>query len=164
MLVVVGWKVWPVSNFAQQHPTTCNRVCKQTQHVTSNNVGSFWPTMLRPFAQGFKLLNTVLVILHLKSRFSFPISSLQNNNITRIPDQAFKNQNALEVMYVRKWLPLVVATIRYAFCVVTWEDHRFRFCCCCWFFLVYLIRSNLFQYRILFRNVEAAYGTQTSKR
>ena len=25
-------------NFAQQHPTTCNRVYKRTQHVTSNNV------------------------------------------------------------------------------------------------------------------------------
>ena len=23
-----------------------------TQHVTSNNVGSSWPTMLRPFARG----------------------------------------------------------------------------------------------------------------
>ena len=27
-------------NNTQQHPTTCNRVCKQTQHVTSNNVAS----------------------------------------------------------------------------------------------------------------------------
>ena len=27
-------------NNTQQHPTTCNRVCKRTQHVTSNNVGS----------------------------------------------------------------------------------------------------------------------------
>ena len=36
-------------NNTQQHPTTCNRVCKRTQHVTSNNVGSCWPTMLRPF-------------------------------------------------------------------------------------------------------------------
>ena len=27
-------------NNTQQHPTTCNRVCKWTQHVTSNNVGS----------------------------------------------------------------------------------------------------------------------------
>ena len=35
----------------QQHPTTCNRVCKRTQHVTSNNVGSCWWTMLRPFAR-----------------------------------------------------------------------------------------------------------------
>ena len=40
MLGVVGWKVWPVSNFAQQHATTCNRVCRRTQHVTSNNVAS----------------------------------------------------------------------------------------------------------------------------
>ena len=56
MLGVVGWKVWPVSNFAQQHPTTCNRVCKRTQHVlTFNNVGSCWLTMMRPFARVFKL-------------------------------------------------------------------------------------------------------------
>ena len=52
MLGVVGWKVWPVSNFAQPHPTTCNKVCKRTQHVTSNNVGSCLPTILRPFARG----------------------------------------------------------------------------------------------------------------
>ena len=40
-------------NNTQQHPTTCNRVCKRTQHVTSNKVGSCWPTMLRPFARRF---------------------------------------------------------------------------------------------------------------
>ena len=40
-------------NNSQQHPTTCNRVCKRTQHVTSSNVGSCWPTMLRPFERGF---------------------------------------------------------------------------------------------------------------
>ena len=40
MLGVVDWEVWPVSDFAQQRPTTCNRVCKRTQHVTSNNVAS----------------------------------------------------------------------------------------------------------------------------
>ena len=40
-------------NNTQQHPTTCNRVCKRTQHVTSNNAGSCWPTMLHPFAWGF---------------------------------------------------------------------------------------------------------------
>ena len=44
-------KVWPVSNFAQQLPTTCNRVCIRTQSVTFNNFGSCWPTMLRPFAR-----------------------------------------------------------------------------------------------------------------
>ena len=37
-------------NNTQQHPTTCNRVCRRTQHVTSNNVGSCWSTMLRPFS------------------------------------------------------------------------------------------------------------------
>ena len=33
-------KVCPVSNFAEQHATTCNGVCKQTHHVTSNNVAA----------------------------------------------------------------------------------------------------------------------------
>ena len=41
-------------NNTQQPPTTCNRVCKRTQHVTSNNVGSCWPTMLGPFARSLK--------------------------------------------------------------------------------------------------------------
>ena len=42
------------NNF-QQHTTTCSRqLCKRTEHVTSNSVGSCWPTKLRPFAQGFK--------------------------------------------------------------------------------------------------------------
>ena len=39
-------------NFAQQHPTTCNRVYKRTQHVTSNSVGSCWPTIFCSFARG----------------------------------------------------------------------------------------------------------------
>ena len=38
--------------FIFAHPPTCNRVYKRTQHVTSNKVGSCWPTMLRPFARG----------------------------------------------------------------------------------------------------------------
>ena len=50
MLGVVGWKVWPVSNFAQQHPITCNRVGKRKQHdniqqfwgLLGNNVASVW--------------------------------------------------------------------------------------------------------------------------
>ena len=41
-------------NNTQQQPTTCNRVFKRSQHVTSNNVGSCWPTMLRPFARGIQ--------------------------------------------------------------------------------------------------------------
>ena len=62
-------------NNTQQHPTTCNRVCKGTQHVTSNNVGSCWSTMLRPFARsltsdpvgdnGFKFSNGWFDILNI---------------------------------------------------------------------------------------------------
>ena len=38
--------VWPVSNFGQQQlPTTRNRVCKQTLHVTSNDAVSCWPAI-----------------------------------------------------------------------------------------------------------------------
>ena len=62
--VCTGLKVWPVSNVAQQLPTTrniitCNSVCKRTQHVTSNNVRSCGPTMLRPFALGIKHTNVI---------------------------------------------------------------------------------------------------------
>ena len=31
-----------LSNNSQQHVTACKRVCKRTQHVTSNNVGGCW--------------------------------------------------------------------------------------------------------------------------
>ena len=45
-------------NNTQQHPTTCNRLCKRTQHLTSNNVGNCWPIMLRPFARGLRRSGT----------------------------------------------------------------------------------------------------------
>ena len=32
-----------------QTDETCNKVWKRTQHVTPNNIGSCWPTMLRSF-------------------------------------------------------------------------------------------------------------------
>ena len=51
--VCTGLNVWLVSNFAtnsQKHATSCNRVCKETHHVTSNNVDSCWPTKLWSFA------------------------------------------------------------------------------------------------------------------
>ena len=43
-------------NNTQQHPTTCNRVCKRTQHVTTDNIGSCWAKMLRPFARSLILI------------------------------------------------------------------------------------------------------------
>ena len=42
----------------QQHATTCNRVYKRTQHVTSNNVGSCWQTTLGPFARSITLISS----------------------------------------------------------------------------------------------------------
>ena len=41
-----------------QHATTCNRVYKPTQHVTSNNVGSCWQTTLGPFARSITLISS----------------------------------------------------------------------------------------------------------
>ena len=51
----------------QTFATTCNRVCKRTQHVTSDNVGSCWPTMLRPFARGFTRLRSCVFVLKISS-------------------------------------------------------------------------------------------------
>ena len=52
---VCTWlKVWPVSNFAQQLSTTRNKVCKQTRHVTSNNVASVYTKTLRFFKKKTK--------------------------------------------------------------------------------------------------------------
>ena len=60
-------------NNTQQHPATCNRVCKWTQLVTSHNVGSCWPTTLRPFARGFRQRRR-LRKRHLKSEVALPIN------------------------------------------------------------------------------------------
>ena len=46
--------------------TTRNRVGKRTQHVTSNNVGSCRPTMLRPFARGLTGRDTVNLVNHVR--------------------------------------------------------------------------------------------------
>ena len=43
MLGVVAFVLAVVSKRTQQLPTTYNRVCKRTQHVTSNNIGSWGP-------------------------------------------------------------------------------------------------------------------------
>ena len=46
----------PLRNHSQQHAKTYNNMqqgVKRTQHVASHNVGSCWPTMLRPLALGF---------------------------------------------------------------------------------------------------------------
>ena len=42
---------------SQKRTTTCNKVSKRAQHVTSKNAGSCWPTMLRPFVRGLIFLS-----------------------------------------------------------------------------------------------------------
>ena len=44
------------------------------QHVTSNNVGSSWPTMLHPFAWGFGSTNETWLCLLLSDKMSYRIS------------------------------------------------------------------------------------------
>ena len=38
---------------SEKHTTMCNMVCKRTQHVTLNNVGSCCMAILRPFTRTF---------------------------------------------------------------------------------------------------------------
>ena len=48
---LTGFKLCATTpNITQQHATGV----QMAQHVTFNNVGSCWPTILRPFAPGFK--------------------------------------------------------------------------------------------------------------
>ena len=56
MLGVVGWKAWPVSNFAQQHATTSNNMQQGVQTDATCNCQHCWELLanrLRPFALGF---------------------------------------------------------------------------------------------------------------
>ena len=70
----------------QTFATTYNRVCKRTQHVTSDNVGSCWPTMLRPFARGSTRLRSCVFVLIISSLstdvfFFFDISTISGKKI-----------------------------------------------------------------------------------
>ena len=48
---LTGFKTCATTPNSQQQATTWKRVCKRTQHVISNNVGSCWPTMSCLFAR-----------------------------------------------------------------------------------------------------------------
>ena len=91
MFGIVGSKVWPISilRINSQYATTCNMVWKRIQHVTSNNVGSCWPThILRPFARklesiylGREFLNSnVKRIHHLPGQKKADIDCHKNQN------------------------------------------------------------------------------------
>ena len=76
MLAIVDSKVWPVSNFAQQLPTTRNNMqqCVQmTQNLTSQNFGSCWPKGL--FTGLYRSINltSFTALTKFKSLFLFQI-------------------------------------------------------------------------------------------
>ena len=84
-------------NNSQQHATICNRVCKRTKHVTSNNVGSCWPTMLRPFARGFTKHSSLTSTGDISS--ILPIRSVKNS-VMSFCSPVFSG--CLSIVYVRQ--------------------------------------------------------------
>jgi len=58
-------------NNTQQHATGC---ALQRQHVTCNNFGSCWPTILRPLARGFRKC----YMRYIKTTISLRVFSLRS--------------------------------------------------------------------------------------
>ena len=50
MLGVVGWKVWPVSNFAQQHATTSNNIQQGVQTDATCSIQQCWELLVNSVA------------------------------------------------------------------------------------------------------------------
>ena len=50
---LTGFRLWATTPYNSKK-NAIGRVCKRTQRVTSNNVGSCWPTVLSAFARGFR--------------------------------------------------------------------------------------------------------------
>ena len=74
---VVVSNIWLLSNFAQQLPTTWNRVGKWTQHP-GINVGSCWPTMLCLSAGGFTVLYRDAHVNHTGYKLTFSHGYMYN--------------------------------------------------------------------------------------
>ena len=97
-------------NNKQQHPTTCNRVCKRMEHVTSSNVGSCWPTMLRPFARGLidkrplSCLSTAPTSLSCNACFNHWLKHLWVSHCTSGVIRVWSDS----IFFARKILPWVI--------------------------------------------------------
>ena len=63
MLGVVGWKVWPVSNFAQQHATTSNNIQQGVQTDATCNIQQCWELLANNVASVCTGLNFVYTIV-----------------------------------------------------------------------------------------------------
>ena len=62
MLGVVGWKVWPVSNFAQQHATTSNNMQQGVQTDATCNIQQCWELLVNNVASVCTQPNTLNVL------------------------------------------------------------------------------------------------------
>ena len=80
----MGLKVWPVSNYTQQVPTSPNIVvvpCKRTQQVTT----LLDPTMLGLFAWALKVMLPLTNISRERSSFCYFLCRIQNKNSPPFP-------------------------------------------------------------------------------
>ena len=62
VLGVVGWKVWPVSNFAQQHATTSNNMQQGVQTDATCNIQQCWELLVNNVASVCTQPNTLNVL------------------------------------------------------------------------------------------------------
>ena len=95
-------------NNSQQHATTCNRVCKRTQRVTSNNVGNCWPKMLCSFARGSRQTAQILWIggdFWKRQLIVYAKRDERWTNTVRIRQNLCSHTNILRTDLERKWRP-----------------------------------------------------------
>ena len=104
MLGVVGSNVWLVY-FAQQPPTTCNRVCKWTQYVTFNNVGS-------------NVGQQRCLLLHGANKRLHTIKQQSNLHSIKLQTLSMYPTRAVGVWYLSHALKLYVFC-----CVASWSTH-----------------------------------------
>ena len=76
MLGVVGSNVWPVSNFAQQLPTTHNNMQQSLQTDTICNIQQYWELLannvvsILAFARGYTYESKIIPIIIVSSLYS----------------------------------------------------------------------------------------------
>ena len=104
MLGVVGSNVWLVY-FAQQPPTTCNWVCKWTQYVTFNNVGS-------------NVGQQRCLLLHGANKRLHTIKQQSNLHSIKLQTLSMYPTRAVGVWYLSHALKLYVFC-----CVASWSTH-----------------------------------------
>ena len=121
MLGVVSWNVWPVSNFTQQHPTTCNRVCKRTQHAC--NIQQCWELLVnnvafvckQPYNERMEEWTYEWMKAWMNERENRKMKEGMNydimNELMSLPYLELWNEEvSYDVRYPHHWVPLICKT------------------------------------------------------